>query len=44
MLFQVVPWPPISLDMGIDPSAEQRAVPRLFKSHQRLSAINRGAR
>ena len=54
-VYQVVPWAQMSDDLGIDLDAEQWAprraardsaalVPRFFKSHQRISAINRGAK
>ena len=41
---QVVPWPPLSWDLGTDCDADQRAEPRVFKTHQCLAAINRGGR
>lgn len=42
---QVAPWIDFCGDLGDDPDAEQRVRrPRLYKSHQRLSAINRGGR
>ena len=43
-IYQVAPWPPLSWDLGIDCDADQAAAPRLFKTHQRLSAQPRGGR
>ena len=54
-VYQVVPWAQMSDDLGVNLDAEQWAprratwgsaatVPRFFKSHQRISAINRGAK
>ena len=43
-IYQVAPWPPLSWDLGIDCDADQVAAPRLFKTHQRLSAQPRGGR
>ena len=43
-IYQVVPWPPLSWDLGLDCDGDQRAEPRVFKTHQRLAAINRGGR
>ena len=41
-IYQVVPWDQLAFDLGQDLDAEQVAFPRLFKSHLRLSSINRG--
>jgi len=38
------PWLEFAWDLGQDLDAEQVAVPRLFKSHQRPSAINPGGK
>jgi hypothetical protein len=38
------PWPDFCLDVGVDLDAEQRAWPRLFKSHQAPGSLNRGCR
>ena len=43
-IYEVAPWPPLSWDLGIDCDADQVAAPRLFKTHQRLSAQPRGGR
>ena len=43
-IYQVAPWPPLSWDLGIDCDADQIREPRLFKTHQRLSALPRGCR
>ena len=43
-IYQVIPWPPLSWDLGSDCDADQRAEPRCFKTHQRLAAITRGGR
>ena len=40
----VAPWLDFALDSGVDLDADQVASPRLWKSHQRLSAINGGAK
>jgi hypothetical protein len=40
----VQPWPDFCADIGIDVDAPQPHHPRVFKSHQRPAAINRGAR
>ena len=41
---QVVPWLELAHDMGVDPDAEQVAVPRVFKSHLAFDDVPRGAR
>ena len=41
---EVQPWLDFCFDIGIDPSAPQRNEPRVFKSHQRPAALNRGIR
>jgi hypothetical protein len=41
---QVVPWLELAQDMGVDPDAEQVAVPRVFKSHLAFDDVPRGAR
>ncbi len=39
------PWLDFCLDVGVDPSADnQRAWPRVFKSHQAPGSLNRGCR
>merc|ERR1712216_374731 len=43
-IYQVVPWDQMAWDLGQDLDSEQVAFPRLFKTHQRLSSINRGAK
>ncbi|CAM9706303.1 unnamed protein product [Choristocarpus tenellus] len=41
---QVVPWPILSPNLGIEINADQPAEPRCFKSHQPLSSVWRGGR
>ncbi|CAM9293797.1 unnamed protein product [Choristocarpus tenellus] len=43
-IIQVVPWPHLTQQIGLDTNAEQLGEPRCFKSHQRLAAVWRGAR
>lgn len=43
-IYQVAPWDQMAWDLGQSLEDEQVANPRIFKSHQRLSSINRGAR
>jgi len=43
-VYQVVPWAQMAGDLDQSLDAEQERNPRLFKSHQRLSSINRGGR
>ena len=43
-MYQMVPWTQMAADLGMSLDAEQVASPRLFKSHQRLAAIQRGAK
>jgi hypothetical protein len=38
------PWLDIAWDCGQDLNADQAVEPRIFKSHQRLSAVNTGAK
>ena len=45
--YDVVPWPLLSWDIGVDPNTATPAhlpPPRIFKSHLRLASIYRGAR
>ena len=41
---QVVPWIEMAVDTGIDPTAEQRAEPRAFKTHLDWHALPKGGR
>jgi len=41
---RVVPWLEVSTDLGIDLDAEQRANPRLFKSHLDAQRVPQGGR
>lgn len=43
-IYQVAPWDILAWDLNQDLDADQGWHPRLFKTHERLSAINRGAR
>jgi hypothetical protein len=43
-IYQVVPWPPLCYDLGMDCNMDQKAFPRVFKTHQRLSAVNPGGK
>lgn len=43
-IYQVVPWDQLAWDLGQNLSDEQVAFPRLFKTHLRISSINRGAK
>ncbi|KAK3285241.1 hypothetical protein CYMTET_7142 [Cymbomonas tetramitiformis] len=43
-VYQVSPWAELAWDLGMDLEAEHVANPRVFKTHQRLSAINTGAK
>mgnify|MGYP000281515627 CR=1 FL=1 len=46
-LYEAVPWPLLSWDIGYDPNHNQIAYgapPRLFKSHLRMASIYRGCR
>jgi len=44
-LYEVVPWPLLSWDIGYDPNAQgNHFVPRIFKSHLRMASIYRGCR
>ena len=40
----VVPWLELAWDLGIDPTAEQRAKPRAFKTHLDQGSLPRGGR
>lgn len=42
-LYQVVPWPLLSWDIGYDPNVDgSQYTPRIFKSHLRMASIYRG--
>ena len=41
---EVVPWLEVCLDLGMDPNGEQRAEPRLFKSHLTWDLIPKGGK
>lgn len=43
-IYQIAPWIHMCHDLDIDVDGEQPSFPRVFKSHQPLSCINRGAR
>ena len=40
----VQPWLDFCLDVGVDPSAAQRALPRVFKSHQPIRSLDPNCR
>ena len=39
-----IPWIDFAYDVGVDLKKDQRLSPRIFKSHQPLSSINRGCK
>lgn len=41
---EVVPWDIVAHDCGVDLDAEQRARPRLYKSHESATTVRRGGR
>lgn len=41
---EVVPWLEVAFDLGQDPAAEQRANPRVFKTHLDWEALPKGGR
>eukprot|EP00977_Amphora_coffeiformis_P016536 scaffold5141_cov169-Amphora_coffeaeformis.AAC.3 len=44
-LYEVVPWPTLSWDIGYDPNVDgSQFVPRVFKSHLRMASIYRGCK
>ena len=43
-IYQVAPWAQMAWDLDIDVNGEQVAFPRIFKTHQRISSINRGGK
>jgi len=44
-LYQVVPWPLLSWDIGYDPNVDgNEYTPRVFKSHLRMASIYRGCK
>ena len=44
-LYQVVPWPLLSWDIGFDPNVDgNQFKPRVFKSHLRMASIYRGCK
>ncbi|CAB9525825.1 Sulfotransferase 1 family member D1 [Seminavis robusta] len=44
-LYQVVPWPLLSWDIGYDPNVDgSQYTPRVFKSHLRMASIYRGCK
>jgi hypothetical protein len=44
-MYEVVPWPTLSWDIGYDPNTQgNQFVPRVFKSHLRMASIYRGCR
>ena len=44
-LYQVVPWPLLSYDIGYDPNIEgSQFSPRVFKSHLRMASVYRGCK
>lgn len=43
-IYQVSPWAQLAGDLGQDLNEPHIACPRLFKTHQRLSAINAGGK
>lgn len=44
-LYQVVPWPLLSYDIGYDPNANgSQFHPRVYKSHLRMASIYRGCK
>lgn len=44
-LYEVVPWPLLSYDIGYDPNTDgSQFFPRVFKSHLRMASIYRGCK
>lgn len=43
-IYEVVPWIDLALEMGIDLNADQRAKPRVFKSHAGWDEVPKGCR
>jgi len=44
-LYEVIPWPLLSWDIGFDPNTNgSQFFPRVFKSHLRMSSIYRGCK
>lgn len=44
-LYEVVPWPALSWDIGYDPNVDgSQFTPRVFKSHLRMASIYRGCK
>lgn len=44
-LYEVVPWPLLSWDIGYDPNVEgSQFFPRVFKSHLRMASVHRGCK
>jgi len=44
-MYEVVPWPLLSWDIGYDPNVQgSQYFPRVFKSHLRLASVYRGCR
>lgn len=43
-LYQVVPWPLLSWDIGYDPNSPSQFEPRVFKSHLRMASVYRGGK
>jgi hypothetical protein len=44
-LYEVVPWPTLSWDLGYDPNVDgSQFNPRVFKSHLRMASIYRGGK
>jgi hypothetical protein len=44
-LYQVVPWPLLSWDIGYDPNVDgSQYFPRVFKSHLRMASVYRGCK
>jgi hypothetical protein len=44
-LYEVVPWPTLSWDLGYDPNVDgSQFNPRVFKSHLRMASIYRGCK
>jgi len=41
---EVIPWIELAADMGLDPEAEQKALPRAYKTHLAWSEVPKGGR
>jgi hypothetical protein len=44
-MYEVVPWPMLSWDIGFDPNVDgSQFFPRVFKSHLRMASVHRGCK